>query len=197
MDRLLPAGHLLFPVQHRDAVWPFAAGHVVDSLGAIGIVHHIHWFHQAWPPSPKQNLSQSPGPSAPPHWTTRAQPCTQPSPQAWTSFAHAQEWPQALVTPDTNLGAILDPSPLSLLQHMLSVEVLSVLRPNGPPVTLDSSTTAPASRVLGLHSPSLPLKEYRVFRTPGSQVCGHSPLGPCTLTCSGATPALLVSTWKD
>lgn len=47
---------------------------------------------------------------------------------------------QALVTPDTNLGAILDPSPLSLPPHMLSVEVLSILRPSGPPVTLDSFT---------------------------------------------------------
>lgn len=62
---LLPAGHFLFPVHHGDAVGPLAAGHVVNGLGAISVVYHIHWLYQAWPQPQRQSLSQSPEPSAP------------------------------------------------------------------------------------------------------------------------------------
>lgn len=96
---LLPAGHLLFPVHHGDAVGPLAAGHIVNSLGAISVVYHIHWLYQTWPQSQRQSLSRSPEPSAPPPGTTGAQLCTQPPLQASPHFAlicPSQEWPCAL-----------------------------------------------------------------------------------------------------
>ena len=42
--------HFFFTIQHRNAIGPFSAGHIVDSLSTISIVHYIHWLHQAFGP---------------------------------------------------------------------------------------------------------------------------------------------------
>lgn len=44
----LPAWDLLISVQHIDRVRPVSGGYIVDGVGLVSVVHHLHRFHHTF-----------------------------------------------------------------------------------------------------------------------------------------------------